>query len=501
MHGRQKLIRAIKAILLGTLCVALYILVSQNTDIIGSDTAARILNGKLLFQTLNITLANTFSYTQQYVNYIDTNAFSDMSFYILHKFFGTSAVYVFYAQLKIVSLLVFFLIAQRYGNFLSALLAATIALPLITFKTSPCPDAFAAIFAGIFLFTLGAKLKKPKTLYLLAIIQLCWSFTDGSYFIGPVIYGLFILKTVLTKKPALPLCNAPTNNEESLPGKTVLYSGILVFMAALINPATYNLFAKVTNAIAIAPTVDNLSVFSLAYIATDISALSFFNVSSILLLAACIVALIFWRKKTPFEILTPAFIALILVLFKVKYFALFGFLFIPAGTWFFKIIWQKIESINPKTNKAIISFLFALLILLPGAKETAQSVIQNINTKKTQNQQDVIIFLKQTEIKSPVFNNFDSGGFLALTLPRNEKVYIDAREGAYTKEFIDRYINVLQNDENWNEEKDKYNFRTIFFSNLTLTTTAMSFLERRVKDGNWKVVFSNDYAAILEKIE
>ena len=61
-------------------------------------------------------------------------------------------------------------------------------------------------------------------------------------------------------------------------------------------------------------------------------------------------------------------------------------------------------------------------------------------------------FYKSQKLAGPIFNNYDDGGYLIYELFPQEKVFVDNRPEAYTKEFFDKVYNPALADENkWQE--------------------------------------------------
>jgi hypothetical protein len=109
-------------------------------------------------------------------------------------------------------------------------------------------------------------------------------------------------------------------------------------------------------------------------------------------------------------------------------------------------------------------------------------------------------FIQKENIKGPIFNNYDIGGYLTWSLPKNEKVFVDNRPAEYPSSFFsDVYKPMQENIEVFKKIDEQYNFNTIVFSRNDITPWGMNFLKVIRENSNWKKVFEDDYAVVFVK--
>ena len=109
-------------------------------------------------------------------------------------------------------------------------------------------------------------------------------------------------------------------------------------------------------------------------------------------------------------------------------------------------------------------------------------------------------FFKANQIKGPIFNNYDIGGYLIYHLYPQEKVFVDNRPEAYPSEFFeDVYIPMQENEAVWQAQDDLHQFNAIFFSHRDATPWGQKFLVTLVDDPNWAPVFVDQFAIIFLK--
>lgn len=148
-------------------------------------------------------------------------------------------------------------------------------------------------------------------------------------------------------------------------------------------------------------------------------------------------------------------------------------------------------------SSLVVVILFILFVLNPpywsGSLSSTGFGLQNNNTKAAE------FFLKE-EIKGPVFNNYDSGGYLIYFLYPAQKVFVDNRPEAYPAKFFQEvYIPVQENDIKWQELEGKEKFNSIFFYRHDLTPWGQNFLINRIKDSSWVPIYVDDWSIIFVK--
>lgn len=178
------------------------------------------------------------------------------------------------------------------------------------------------------------------------------------------------------------------------------------------------------------------------------------------------------------------------------------------------IIAITINPLLPKLHQALIklpaigyavlsSILIALLAILL-ATGIFLPYLPNSGLGLVANSLSVGEFMRSNSIPSPMFNNYDIGGYLInqlfttndnSTLPR---VFVDNRPEAYPSDFIlDDLIQAQKEESDWQKTLAKYDFQSIIFYRHDATTWGQPFLVNRVKDPDWVPIYVDDFAIIL----
>jgi hypothetical protein len=112
-------------------------------------------------------------------------------------------------------------------------------------------------------------------------------------------------------------------------------------------------------------------------------------------------------------------------------------------------------------------------------------------------QSEAIVYLQQQQIKQPIFNNYDLGGYLIYYLYPQVQVFTDNRPEAYGQKFFrDVYIPMQENKKVWETQLAEHSFQTIIFGNRDITPWAQTFMTRIADDPQWSLVFSDQFVSI-----
>jgi hypothetical protein len=130
-------------------------------------------------------------------------------------------------------------------------------------------------------------------------------------------------------------------------------------------------------------------------------------------------------------------------------------------------------------------------------------------------------FVKQNNIKGPLFNNFDVGSFLIWKLyplsgekcpeqllgtpqvggePAGCGVFVDGRPEAYSVEFFEKIYKPMQEDpEKWKYYSEKYGINYVFFAHTDITPWARKFLGDLLQNPDWPLVYKDSSVVIFLK--
>jgi hypothetical protein len=463
------------------------LLISQKINLVTADLGRHLKNGEIFINELSLPKTNFYSYTYPDYPFINHHWGSGVVFYLIQKAFGFTGLSILFVAISLATFWLFFDIARKSSRFSIAVLVSVVAMPILATRTEIRPEIFSYFFCGLFVWLLWHvkhKLISQNYLYLIPLFLLTWINLHIYFFLGFFILGIFLLGSFIDKtNKGLPL----------LLIKVGLVSAVLV----LLNPAgikgiiyplqIFNNFGYML--------FENQGVLFLDKL-VKYSPSQYFKISFVFLAVSWVLVLV-KKQKFLFENLVFTIFFSYLGWSAVRNFTVFGLFAVPIISanlsGFIKRKEDELEHFTT-ASLAVVVLLLLFLINIPywsGRLKVGWGLKEN-NLKAAD------FFLKEG-IKDPVFNNYDSGGYLIYSL-YPQKVFVDNRPEAYPASFFKEiYIPSQENETKWGELDKKHNFNSVFFYRLDLTPWGQTFLVNRVKDPSWAPVYVDDLAIIFVK--
>lgn len=359
-------------------------------------------------------------------------------------------------------------------SFLGALIM-TIAfgLILITFPGSSALKTILislSIFGGWSIYNLGYRsqstsllflatqffiLRKPKLIWLLPVLFAIWANTHPSFFLGPLVFALYI---IFEKKS---------------------FTNILIFiiscLATFINPYGWRIYEEV-----IRHFFTPLNTLIAEWVAPQTNQILIIIGSFIFLTILQI------KKRTrPGYLFFLAIIFGIMAIFARRNLPLYYLVLVPAFLEIIPIIKNEIINIFVISILPIICLILVINTTQIINFETYPSITLDYFKNKNGN----------------VFNTYEWGGFLIWKLP-NMKFFVDGRMPAWPTENHKSpytvFLEILQAQPGWNETLEKYKTDYIFIAPGTFLDLALE-KNQGLKYG-WKEELRNKTAVIYRKI-
>lgn len=493
------------------------ILLAQKIDLPLADLGRHLKNGEIILnapwaEKWRLLHTNYYSYTESGHEFVNHHWFSGVVFYLIFKivgFKGLSAVYIGVVTAAFFG--VYWAAKKRSGSAIAAALAVLI-LPIIASRSEVRPEGFTYLFMAVFWILLAgyksAVGSSKYRLFLLPAFMLLWVNLHIGFIFGFVIWGAFFLEELIKDLKAK--LKDKSYRILYYRSRLLLVVGGLCFIAALINPFfikgvlyPLNIFRKYGYLI-----VENQSVMFLERLGMG-SDLYFGLFKFLLVLTGLTFAARFiWHlvakhKSGLWDFPYHEFLLLstvgFLALFAIRNFPVFGLLFLP-------IVAGNIRTVLPRPQHLAYKLLplgIAFIIVMGGSFRFWESYKYKSGTfglGLMPNVQNAAQFFISQNVKGPIFNNYDIGGYLIYSLYPKEKVFTDNRPEAYSVEHFQKiYIPMQQDEAKWVDMEAKYNFNAIFFSHRDLTPWGQAFLLSRVKDPQWAVVYADAYNIIFVK--
>ena len=477
--------RIINIILAAFIFLYSFFFFAKKINLTTADLGRHIKNGQITLETKKIVSTNFYSYTEPENKVLNHHWASGIIFSKIHGWIGFTGLSIFYAIINAIPIILFFLIAKQETSIEKASIVTILTIPLIATRTEIRPEGFSYLFLGFLTYILykfrKKEIKSGFTLPLVLLTQLLWVNLHIFFIFGLFLIGIFWLDSLINRK-----------DEKYMKQMSIIT--LLSTAACLINPYGFKgliepfmIFREYGYMI-----VENQSVL---FMQKRFPKLLYIHYETMLLLIPILLVLLTKKRslKEKFIFFVPSIVFAILGFRMIRLIPLFGFFTIP--------FFVKLLNLPDKNLKLIFVFSVSLGLIgiftksfyySPFNSSTGFGLLPNIN--KSAN------FYSENNLKGPIFNNYDIGGYLIYHLYPEQKVFVDNRPEAYSVDFLkNTYIKMQEDEEIWQQQDEIYNFQTIYFYRHDATPWAQPFLIDRIKDPKWIPVYVDDYALILVK--
>lgn len=497
--------KIIQTIILILLAAYLGFLIADKIDLTTADLGRHLKNGEIVAQsafsgnwaTFNQLLkTNFYSYTYSDYPFVNHHWGSGVIFYSIEKLFGFGGLSLFYIILSLIVFILFFKLAQKNSNFTISSLTALLLIPLIAERKEIRPEIFSYFLIALFFWILWhhrQKLISHRWLVVLPIMGAVWINLHIYFILGLFLIGVFLLERI---------CVSALREAKAIKNLSLVF--IFTIFGFLINPAglkgalyPLNLFFK-KSAYRL---VEDQSVWFLEKIGIiNNPNLLLFEIVFLLLVFSFILLFFLNRKK-----FSPGFFLLgttfgIMAFLALRNFTLFGLFALVVLAYNLDKILKKIN-FQPEPVKTVALISFLIIAGFSIINNNQEIFYKDKGLGLVLNSSVSAEFFKRENIKGPIFNNYDIGGYLIYYLYPKEKVFIDNRQKeAYPASFFKEiYIPMQEDEEKWEKEMESHNFNVIFFYRLDYTPWAQPFLIKRLSDPLWAPVFVDERTIIFLK--
>lgn len=450
---------------------------------INQDIGRHLALGKIIWEIKEVPKTNLFSYTNPDFPFINHHWLGEVFLYFGSVGFGLKGLIIFKAFIITAAFaLTFFSFYKRETAVFSAI-GGLISIFILIERTDVRPEIFSFLFLGWYLFVLFRKPDSKLFLWTLPLVQLIWANTHIYFFLGPLIFLLFLINRGLL-----------INNDRL----KLIAVAILVFTANLMNPngldgALYPLFALDNYGYSI---VENQGPFFLkAWGYPWLTTYALF-VGIIFGVISFLLNIRNFRKNIfGFSLFVTA---IIFSLKMIRNYPIFALTIIPIALKNFSEAGVKIES-----KKTFLSFSFLLTILIFSVATNdiydEAGMARRFGLHVPQGSQKAVDFVRENSLRGPIFNNFDVGSFLIWKLPE-EKVFIDGRPEAYPADFIQNvYIPMQEDPKSWERYSKQYGINYVFWLYSDITPWSQKFTNFMLKNPDWPLVYKDSSVMIFVK--
>ena len=458
------------------------------------DLPRHLLVGRLIRETREVPLTDTFSYRSVGFASIPHEWLSQVIFSISNDLLGLSGAVLLAALIVTATwALVIYETNRRTGSLIAVLLASALGIAASMIHILPRPHLFTYLFTALWIIVLERVVSdKPKFWWLLPVLMLLWVNLHGMFVLGIIILGIYLVGSLL-ENPDRKWFTSPAT-------KSLLLAGLFSVFATFCSPSGIQIWDAI------------LSLGSNTYITSRIpeyQSADFHMPETwpfLLLLLITIAAFARSTRKTPWTsiLLTLAFAGI--AIYTSRMIPLFGIVVVPVSAKAIGDLFgqelsssqlaktgKNINAINSSSNGFVWIVILLIGVIFLIRSRTA------IDPEGKGNVFDggffpvqAVDWLNQNPPSGRMFNEFDWGGYLLLRLNPRQQIFMDGHTHIYGETLTREYETVISLADGWQEVLDSYQVEWAI-----LRTD--SRLARALENRNWKIIYQDDTTTVLTR--
>ena len=484
--------------------LAIYVgFLAHPIDLTISDLGRHLKNGELFFHGLFIADSNLFSYAYADFPFVNHHWGSGVILYLVERAGGFAGLSVAFLALSAATLWIYFSLAARYGSFASAVLLALVVMPVLITRYEIRPELFSYLLGGLYLHLLWDYREGRRGygwLLVLPFMQILWVNLHIYFFIGIVLVACFFIEALIGQFNSKPPRTRPKGN--SWKSLAALLLGTLV--ASCVNPAglrgaLYPLFIFQGYEF---PVIENYSVPGILKAGFQLLPLTYFIIILAVLSFSWLYVGVKDRARCSLANLFLSLFFAAMAWLTIRNFAIFAFFALPltAANLDGPLRGQSARWLNSSSKIIVAAGALALVLLLVnpayffgGGRGAFGIGLKAGNLAAAE-------FMRRENLRGPIFNSYDVGGYLIYALYPRERVYVDNRPEAYPAAFFaDDYFSLLVNETQWRSALAKHGFNAIVFNPAGRSAAAENFVVQRMLETEWAAVFFDKDILILAR--
>lgn len=457
--------------------------------------------GEVIYQTRDIVRTDLFSFTSPGAYWLDHSWLAELGLYGAWQAGNVTGVLLLKVILLVFTFLFLYGALRGTPHPLVPLLVTAAAAATTRVGWEARPQTFSYLFFTLLLFLLERK----KGRYFLPLIMLLWANTHGSFFLGLIVIGTYTLEAWMgyyrqRRGGEMLLPIAPTPKKEAI---TLTLLFLAAFAASWINPHPLQLYAH--------PWIHLHQVFPRAiaewappgftdapafWIFLGLTLLSLPLAFKKIRLAHLVLFLVFlypglrYLRNVPYLTLAAAPLlgyALTYSLQQIEemFPRLSKPLEHPVGS---KDTARRAFTLNPLYLLSAAFLIFTFLAWAAGWGGRGGVNYQRFPQK-------AVDFYQQAEVKGPLFNTYDWGGYLTFRLWPREKVFIlgiTSDEGVFNQ-----YFHISEGKISWRTSLDRYHVNTIITKTCYDEGGMLPYIVKLYLDEGWWLIYQDDTAVML----
>lgn len=479
--------------------VILCVLTLTFLPIVDPDFFWHVKIGELVLESGRLPRSEVFSHTAADQAWVVQGWFSDVVLHVVWNSAGVFGVRALIASLLVATWWVIYRSVRLYVHRPeTALILSAVGVALLEPAVAPRPTIATALGLAVVLHSLLAYRRSGQSRWLLALPLsfAVWPNVHFGYLAGMGLALLFMASDVLER--LVPLKHA-LREPGVLIGARPMLVGLLCVAAVGANPHGYIVLWDAIQ-MAIDGAQSPISEWQSPSFGNIIGKLVYFGI------AAFFVARAFARKSVSWLDLVVPLAVIGAALSAARHIALMGVVLAPflaraVASWDSRDFDVRLGRLSrsaaiasremgprasSRLNMALVATVtLVLALVLPTVNEKFDEVAKRFQPSGAAD------FILEHELKGPLFNTYNGGGYLIYRLYPRERVFIDGRYNPYPKRVFDDYLAITNGAPDWFVRLESYSV------NVIVSETTASFRQLLLLRPEFRLVYEDPYFSVL----
>jgi hypothetical protein len=484
--------------------LAIYVgFLAHPIDLTTSDLGRHLKNGELFLQSGFVADKNLYAYTYPDQPFVNHHWGSGVIFYLIERALGFTGLSLFFLALSALTLWLYFRLAVRCSSFSLAVVLTILVLPVLITRHEIRPELFSYLMSGLFVNLLwDFREGRRSWLWLLALplLQLVWVNLHIYFFIGLILIGAFLFQELIERASQASVGNQLQRQRS----KALALILCATAAASCVNPA--GLRGAVYPLLIFRgyefPVIENYSLPGILRAGFQFLPLFYFLLAFGLFCLSWLFVMIKDREQFSVANFVLSLFFSALAWSTIRNMALSAFFFLPLAAANFRgmVRGDSIRVLGTPSGLTAVAGVIALLLVLVEPKYFFAGGRGALGIGIKPGNLAAMEFMRRENLRGPIFNSYDVGGYLTYALYPRERVYVDNRPEAYPAPFFaDGYFSLLVNEAKWRGAMSAHGFQAIVINPAGRSAASENFVIQRMLDPDWAAVFFDKDLLILAR--
>jgi hypothetical protein len=435
------------------------------------DLGWHLRTGELIAQMHAVPHQDSFSSTKMGAPWIAHEWLSEIIMYSLMRLGGTAALILFFALVVTAAFAIVYARCESrpYGAGLLVLWAAVVTIPAWGAR----PQMFTMLLASGFLWILDhfRSTENPRQLWLLPVLMVLWVNLHAGFAVGIALILLYAAGEWLSGSRKRLIA--------------MIVSAIACALVIPLNPNGFRLYAYPFQTLNTSSIVGYIQEWASPDFHRPI-----YRLFLLFIIAAVLVLARARQRLTAREgILFVSTLAA--ALGSARHIPFFVFVAVPILS---RRLPQLAAPEARRPLKSVVHAAIAVLALFAAGLHASTALHDQPRAERKEFPVSATAFLKQNALPSPVYNNYDWGGYLVAHAPEY-RVFVDGRSDLYGDALLEETVRAYEAQPGWETILDRHSAKTVFVGADAPLATVLR------ESSGWRNVFEDSQAAVFTRVD